>query len=128
MGMTAVKTKHGWNTAVSLTDEYLWNKGVNRQKRVEQQMSHFGFCVLCGKAFCLSVCSLTLALPGGVYKAQHQGPKNVLLPGSSGDSLEVVWPRTAPSFVRFPEGVMGMVHPGLPLLPMGDTFKLSNYH
>lgn len=45
--------------------------------RVEQQKFHFGFCVLCGKAFCLSVCSLSLALPDGVYEAQHQGPRNV---------------------------------------------------
>lgn len=95
------RTKHRWNTAVSLRDEHLWDKTVIRQKRVEQQKFHFGFYILCGKAFCLSVCSLSLAVPDGVYEAQHQGPKDVPLPGSLGDSLEVVWPRAAPSFGEF---------------------------
>lgn len=77
------------------------------------------------------LCAVSLALLDGAYEAQHQGPENVSPPGSSGDSLEVEWPRAAPSsgelWVRLPDGVMGMAHPGLTLSPTGDAFKLSNY-
>lgn len=64
-------------------------------------------------------------------KHSIRAPGMSLPPGSVSDSLEAVWPRAVPSFgeawVRLPDGVMGMVHPGLTLLPMGDAFKLRNY-
>lgn len=70
-----------------------------------------------------------LSLPGtddGVYEAQHQGPKNVPLSGSSGDSLEIVWPRAAPSFGEISQTPRWRYGNDPSLLPLGGAFKRSN--